>query len=320
MIVVRYVFGPVPSRRLGLSLGVDVIPFKTCSFDCIYCQLGRTTCKTTQRGSFVDIEEVIADLRLVLPGVTADYITFSGSGEPTLSLDLGRLIKEVKELTSIPVAVLTNGSLLSYPEVRRDLLDADLVIPSLDAGSQEVFERVNRPCAELKIDDIIAGIEAFSSNFGGRLWMEVMLVKGVNDCEAELAMISSALRGINAEKIQLNTVERPPAEPSAKPLTQDEMERIRSYFDERAEIIAATGTRQTATEQATAERADIKAKYGQILSLLKRRPCTATDVANGLGLNMNEVSKLLGIALKLGVIDHSNSADGKTYFYWGRGK
>ncbi|MBC7083567.1 MAG: hypothetical protein H5T95_08770 [Firmicutes bacterium] len=206
------------------------------------------------------------------------------------------------------------------PEVRRELLDADLVIPSLDAGSQEVFERVNRPCPELKIDDIIAGIEAFSSDFGGRLWMEVMLVKGVNDCEAELARISSSLRGINAEKIQLNTVERPPAEPSAKPLTQDEMERIRSYFDERAEIIAATGTRRTPTGQATAERGDIKAKYGQILSLLKRRPCTATDVANGLGLNVNEVSKLLGMALKLGLIDVSSSADGKTYFYWSRGK
>mgnify|MGYP000256495841 CR=1 FL=1 len=320
MISVRHIFGPVPSRRLGPSLGVDVIPFKTCSFDCVYCQLGRTTCKTTTRDSFVDIEELLAELKRVLPGVKANYITFSGSGEPTLNLDLGRLIGKVKELTSIPVAVLTNSSLLGYPEVRKELLDADLVIPSLDAASQEVFERINRPYPGLKISEIIAGIEAFSLDFKGKFWVEVMVVKGMNDDEMELARISSILRGINAEKIQLNTVERPPAESFAKPLTEDEMERVKHYFDERAEIITVPGNRQTFVGQPGVEESDMKAKCGQILSLLKRRPCTITDVANGLGLNMNETSKFLGMLLNLGLIDSDSLADGKTYFYRCRGK
>ncbi|NPV81795.1 MAG: radical SAM protein [Firmicutes bacterium] len=305
----------MPSRRLGLSLGVDVVPFKTCSFDCIYCQLGKTTCKTMTRDSFVGFETIANELKAVLPKVTANYITFSGSGEPTLNLDLGRLIKEAKELTSIPVAVLTNSSLFGYPEVRKELLDADLVIPSLDAASQEIFEKINRPYPGLKINDIISGIEAFSSDFGGKLWMEVMLVKGVNDDERELARISSALKGINAEKIQLNTVERPPAESSAKPLTEDEMERIKSYFDKRAEVITVPGNRQTSVGQPAAEGKDMKARYDQILNLLRRRPCTIADVANGLGLNMNEASKYLGILLGLGLINADNSTSGKTYFH-----
>ncbi|NPV52392.1 MAG: radical SAM protein [Firmicutes bacterium] len=317
VILVRYIFGPVPSRRLGLSLGVDIVPFKTCSFDCIYCQLGRTTCKTIIRDSFVSFETIVNELKGVLPKVTANYITFSGSGEPTLNLDLGRLIREAKELTSIPVAVLTNSSLFGYPEVRRELLDADLVVPSLDAASQEVFGGINRPYPGLKVNDIIHGIKAFSSDFGGKLWIEVMLVKGVNDDERELARISSALKGINAEKIQLNTVERPPAESFAKPLTEDEMERIKSYFDERVEVITAPNNRQTSIGQPTAEEEekDMKAEYDRILNLLKRRPCTLADVASGLGLNMNEASKYLGILLRLGLINVDNSASGKTYFH-----
>ncbi|HHV61344.1 MAG TPA: radical SAM protein [Firmicutes bacterium] len=316
----RYIFGPVPSRRLGLSLGVDIVPFKTCSFDCIYCQLGRTTCKTIICDSFVSFETIVNELKAVLPKVTANYITFSGSGEPTLNLDLGRLIREAKELTSIPVAVLTNSSLFGYPEVRKELLDADLVVPSLDAASQEVFERINRPYPGLKINEIISGIEAFSLDFRGKLWIEVMVVKGINDDERELARISSALRGINAEKIQLNTVERPPAEAFAEPLTKDEMERVSHYFDERAEVITMQGNRQTSIGQPVAEGKDMKAKYGQILNLLKRRPCTIADVANGLGLNMNEASKYLGILLRLGLINADNSTSGKTYFHRSHGQ
>ncbi|MGE5584396.1 MAG: radical SAM protein [Bacillota bacterium] len=321
----RYVFGPVPSRRLGLSLGIDVIPFKTCSFDCIYCQLGRTTCKTVQRMSFASPEEVVANLKLVLPRVKASYITLSGSGEPTLSLDLDRLVREIKELTPIPVAVLTNSSLLCRPEVRTALLDADLVVPSLDAASQEVFERTNRPHPELRIDDIIDGIRAFSSDFHGKLWIEVMLVKGVNDDEAELARISSVLRGIRAEKIQLNTVERPPAEPYVRPLSGEEMQRARCYFDERAEVIHAPGDGQARggsaldVDEGGDEGGDMKAKYVQILGLLERRPCTLADVANGLGLNMNEASKLLGMLLSLGLIRADSSTGGKAYFHRSRG-
>lgn len=269
--------------------------------------------------SFASPEEVVANLKLVLPRVKASYVTLSGSGEPTLSLDLDRLVREIKELTPIPVAVLTNSSLLCRPEVRTALLDADLVVPSLDAASQEVFERTNRPHPELRIDDIIDGIRAFSSDFHGKLWIEVMLVKGVNDDEAELARISSVLRGIRAEKIQLNTVERPPAEPYVRPLSGEEMQRARCHFDERAEVIPAPRDRQARTGNALDEGGDMKAKYAQILGLLERRPCTLADVANGLGLNMNEASKLLGMLLSLGLIRADSSTGGKAYFHRSRG-
>ncbi len=314
-----YVFGPVPSRRLGLSLGVDVVPHKVCSFDCIYCQLGRTTCKTLQRQASVDIDDVVAELRGVLPQVKANYVTLSGSGEPTLSLDVGRLIREIKKLTSIPMAVLTNGSLLSCPGLQEELCGADLVVPSLDAGSQEVFERVNRPCAQLRIDSIIDGLERFSRAYRGRMWVEVMLVKGVNDSQEELERISSALKRVKAEKIQLNTVERPPVEAWANPLSVAEMERIRQYFDDRAELIVSAGCAGISRKGASVdvegpESAETKARCCRVLSLLRRRPCTMLDVANGLDMNVNEVSKFIGVLMSEGLIDAVRREDGLTYF------
>lgn len=305
-----YIFGPVPSRRLGLSLGVDVVPYKVCSFDCIYCQLGRTTCKTLQRAAFVDVDDVISELRAVLPETRANYVTLSGSGEPTLSLGVGRLIQEIKKLTSIPVAVLTNGSLLGGPDLGQELLGADLVVPSLDAGSQQVFQRINRPCSELSIDGIINGLERFSRNYRGKLWVEVMVVKGVNDSQEELERISSALKRVRADKIQLNTVERPPAEASASPLSTDDMERVKRCFDDRAQLIVSAGCLRI-LEDAPESPA---AKCRSVLDLLRRRPCTALDVANGLSINMNEASKLIGVLKSEGLIDAIRREDGSTYF------
>jgi len=317
-----YIFGPVPSRRLGLSLGVDLVPYKVCSFDCIYCQLGRTTRKTLQRQTFVDTNDVIAELREVLPRAKANYVTLSGSGEPTLSLDMARLIREIKKLTSMPVAVLTNGSLLSRPELRQELLDADLVIPSLDAGSRQVFEMINRPCPGLCIDGIVDGLERFSKDYRGKVWVEVMLVKGVNDGEEELERISSALKRVRAEKIQLNTVARPPAEAFARPLSVDEMERVKDYFDDRAELIVSAGPmgvpgaskESVLTVDEGGQSASPTAKCRTVLNLLRRRPCTLADVATGLSINRNEASKLIGVLINEGLVNAIRRDDGLTYF------
>ena len=275
-----HVFGPVPSRRLGLSLGIDVVPYKVCSFDCVYCQLGTTTHKTSERQAFVDIEDVIAELREVVPCVKADYITLSGSGEPTLSLDMGRLIREIKKLTSTPVAMLTNGSLLSRPGLRQELLGADLVVPSLDAGSRGIREdKPSLPWAvhrwyRRRTRTVLKGLP------GQDVW-EVMVVKGINDGEEELERISSALKRVRAEKIQLNTVARPPAEAFARPLSVDEMERVKDYFDDRAELIVSAGQwafgrfkGKRLTVDEGGQSASPTAKCRTVLNLLRRRPYT----------------------------------------------
>jgi len=172
----KNVFGPVPSRRLGLSLGVDIIPYKTCSYNCIYCQLKETTDQRIERASFLPVDKILSEVKeAIAKNERIDYITFSGSGEPTLNSDIGRLIAGTKEMTDIKVAVLTNGSLLYRPDVRRDLMKADLVKPSLDAASEKAFRKINRPHPALDLAKIIEGLRKFSEEFTGELYLEIML-------------------------------------------------------------------------------------------------------------------------------------------------
>ena len=176
----KYLYGPVPSRRLGLSLGVDIVPFKVCTLDCIYCQLGRTSEKTMERKDYVDVEAVLAELRAKLvEGLEADFITISGSGEPTLNAGLGQLIEGIKKITNIPVAVLTNGTLLTNQSVRADCARADVVMPSLDAGDDQTFRKVNRPHKDISIENLIAGLCAFRNEFAGQMWLEVFFCRRV---------------------------------------------------------------------------------------------------------------------------------------------
>ena len=209
-----YVFGPVPSRRLGHSLGVDPVPLKTCNWSCVYCQLGRTRPLTNERKDYAPPGDVVAEVRTALEehagGV--DWITFAGSGEPTLHASLGRMIRDVKGLTAIPVAVLTNGALLDRPGVRRDLLAAAAVLPTLDAGSEEVYRRVNRPRGGLTFAGLVEGLVAFRREYPGRLWIEVMLVQGLNDSKESLAEIAAVLRRVGPDAVHVNTPVRPPAE------------------------------------------------------------------------------------------------------------
>lgn len=282
----KWVFGPVPSRRLGRSLGVDLVPFKTCSYDCTYCQLGRTTRKTIQRKEYAPLESVVDDIRHKLEGVNPpDYITLSGSGEPTLCLNLDRLIRGIKEITDIRVAVLTNGSLLWLKAVREELLEADLVIPSLDAGDDAAFRNVNRPCPEITFEKMVAGIREFREAFAGKMWLEVFLLGGVTAMDAEVAKISSIVKSLSPGRVQLNTVVRPPCEDFAFAVPQERMSHFAGMFDGKGEVVA--------DYSGVHGQSEFSASVDDVLDLLRRRPCTVEDVSTGLGLHRNEVTKHL---------------------------
>lgn len=281
-------YGPVPSRRLGFSLGVDFIPFKTCSLDCIYCQLGHVSEKTVTRKDYISPSEILSQIKKIIDsGVQIDTITFSGSGEPTLNAQIGKLIHDIKQLTKIPVAVLTNSTLLYRKEVREALSAADLVIPSVDAVTQNVFEKVNRPHLSLRISDVISGLKKFCQEFKGEIWIEVLLVKGVNDSSVHLQKLKAVLEELQPQRVQLNTVVRPPAESFASALSLDELEKIKNFIGGRCEIIA--------TFDKTAQDLVEKSEEESILSMIQRRPMTLVDLASSLGLHRNEVMKHLQI-------------------------
>ncbi len=208
----KFVYGPVPSRRLGRSLGVSPIPRKACTYSCVYCQLGPTTRLTTTRQSFFPKEDIFGEIASALPESKADYITFAGDGEPTLCKDLGWLIRRCKAESRIPVAVITNGALLERPEVRADLLEADVVMPSLDAGSAAVFRRINRPHPSLSYERIVEGLVAFRKEYLGPIWLEVMLISDVNDPTESLKDLKHVLDRMQPDQIDLNVPIRPPTE------------------------------------------------------------------------------------------------------------
>ncbi len=209
----KYLFGPVPSRRLGQSLGVSPIPPKTCNYSCVYCQIGRTTHFTNIRQDFFPKEEILEEIRSYIESsINFDYITFVGEGEPTLCKSLGWIIRSTKELTDKPIAVITNGALLYDLETRNDLLAADVILPTLDATTQELFKKINRPIKELTIDKIIQGMQDFRSEFQGQIWMEVMLVKGLNDTSDTISKINAVLDKLGCDRVYVNVPIRPPAE------------------------------------------------------------------------------------------------------------
>lgn len=285
------IFGPVPSRRLGFSLGVDVVPFKTCSLDCIYCQLGRTTNKTIQRKEHVASGSVLREIEEVLrQGERIDYVTFSGSGEPTLNSEIRKMISRIKKLTSIPVAILTNGTLLYQARIREDLMEADLVIPSLDTVTGGIFETVNRPHPSLEIEEVITGIDTFSQDFGGKVWLEIVLVKGINDSLEEIERVARVTGKMNLERIQLNTVVRPPAEEFAGPLSREDLENMKTVLGEKCEIIAEFGRPTQRAQEVDVEK--------RILSMVKRRPLRLVDISRSLGLHRNEIIKYLEVLEK----------------------
>lgn len=238
----KYIYGPVKSRRLKLSLGISLTAYKVCDFDCIYCQLGRTPEPTRKRQEYVRKEEVIEELKNWLLNNKEEtqnlsYITISGLGEPTLNIKLGEIIDEIKKLVNLPVAVITNASLLFDPAVRLDLLKADLIVPSLDAVLQDVFMRIDRPAKDIRIEEIIEGLVNFRKEFRGKIWVEVMLVKGVNDDLRYIKRLREVIEKINPDKIQLNSPVRTTSEPNVFAVDKAKLKKIQEILGDKCEII-----------------------------------------------------------------------------------
>jgi len=238
----RYLYGPVNSRRLGFSLGISLTYCKKCNFDCIYCQLGRTREKTNTKAEYVKIEEVLAELRLWLQNNSQDikkinYITLAGSGEPTLNTGIGQLILEIKKTTPISVAVITNSSLLSDPSVRQALLFADLIIPSLDAVSPAIFAKINQPAEGITLEYIIQGLVDLRKEFKGKIWLEVMLVKGINDDLRHIRKLKDIIEKIRPDKVQLNSPVRSSSETSACAVNKNKLAKIKDILGGNCEII-----------------------------------------------------------------------------------
>lgn len=284
----KYLYGPVPSRRLGRSLGIDLVPFKTCTYDCVYCQLGRTTNKTMVRCPYVPVENVLSELKTKLAtGKRPDFISLAGSGEPTLHSEIGELISLIKKMTTIPVAVLTNGSLLFMPEVRTALMQADLVIPSLDVGDEALFRYVNRPHEGISFEEMVNGLIEFTRNFPGDVWLEILLLSGITGMVDEVRKIAAYTEKIGAQRIQINTVCRPAAEDYACAVSGKQMEKLALLFPDEVDIISKDES--DSLSGASPDDTD----NSEILNLLARRPCTLSDICSGLGLHPHDAAKRL---------------------------
>ncbi len=235
----KYLVGPITSRRLGLSLGIDPIPSKTCSFDCLYCEVTKTNNKTVERKEYVNADEILSELKHYLEKgkKKPDYITFSGSGEPTLNSKLGYIIKGIKKLTNIPVAVITNSSIIDRLDVREELLKADLIIPSLDAVTESVFKKIDLPHKSIKIENIINGLIELRKEYNKEIWLEVLVLKGYNDSIEEIKKIAEVAKKINPDKIQINSLDRAPAYSIAQKVEEDKLNELKKIFGIIAEVI-----------------------------------------------------------------------------------
>lgn len=287
----RYLFGPVPSRRLGMSLGVDLVPRKVCSLDCVYCEVGQTTKLTLERQEYISYTKITQELSHYFENnPDPDYITFSGSGEPTLNSRIGDVIQFIKcNKPEIPVAVLTNGTLLYDPQVRAELNGADLVLPSLDAATTEVFNKLNCPSTELTLERYLQGLISFCQEFSGRIWLEVFILPGYNDDEAELKALREIILQLDPDSVQLNTLDRPGTVSNLRGATKAELRRAQDILDiENVQIIAAAAQRKNIQ----AYRRDTETA---ILETISRRPCTLVDLTQILGLHGNEINKYLDV-------------------------
>jgi len=299
-----HIFGPVPSRRLGLSLGVDLIPHKTCTFDCLYCEVGRTTNRTITGSPFAPVDEILRQLENRLAECSPDVITLAGSGEPTLHSEIHHIISGIRELTDTRIAILTNGSLFWDGAVRERVLGADLIMPTLSSAVSSTFQTIHRPHPDLTLDCIVDGLKQLRAEFDGLIYLEVILLAGINDTEEEMSALKPLIRQIQAdsakvanattagpEKIQLNTVVRPPADPCAKALDSKRLEEIKLFLGERAEIVVDIGGAQSAMAR------DTKGKG--LLEMVRRRPLRLKDIANSMGLSIDEVESMVkGLLIK----------------------
>ena len=287
----KYVFGPVPSRRLGLSLGVDLIPFKTCSFDCLYCEVGRTTEMTLTPVNYAPYKEVVREVEEKLRTCRPDVITIAGSGEPTLYADVEKVIDGIKEITEIDVALLTNGSLFWREEIVRRVLHADIILPTLSSAFEDTYRKIHRPPAELSLERVIEGLKKLRAMYRGRIYLETIFLAGINDTDQEIAALKSVIDAINPDKIQINTVVRPPADIRAKCLDRQRLKEIKNFLGPKAEIVAGS--------PAGNEKKGWGSAAEDFLDMVRRRPLTAADMARLSSMSVDDAQSVIkGLLIK----------------------
>ncbi|WFN33952.1 radical SAM protein [Methanogenium sp. S4BF] len=307
--VYQYLFGPVPSRRLGVSLGIDLVPLKTCSYNCIYCECGKTTDLTTERAEYYPTDAVIREIDDYLSTRPhLDFITFSGSGEPTLHSGIGRIARHIREtFPEYRMALLTNGSLFTDPGMRAEVADIHVIVPSLDAVSESVFQKIDRPCHSITAAGVRAGLVALRKEFKGGMWLEIFIIPGLNDTDEELLFLRDAIAEIRPDRVQLNTLDRPGIVDWITVPAAEELERI----------AGALGFPGIEVVGGLASRSDI-ASFSQdvresILGTIRRRPCTIDDLSRILGLHPNEVRKYIDTLVADGQIGEKREERGIFY-------
>jgi wyosine [tRNA(Phe)-imidazoG37] synthetase (radical SAM superfamily) len=294
----KYLFGPVPSRRLGISLGVDLVPHKVCTLNCVYCEVGRTTNLTTERKEFIPVDELLDELKEYLDKKPElDFITFSGQGEPTLNSGLGKVINFIKDnYPKYKVAVITNGTLFYDKKVRNEVLRADLLLPSLDAVSTEIFHKINRPEKNLDNKKIINGLIDLGKEFKGKIYLEIFFIPGLNNSDEELNLLKENIIKIDPDLVQLNSLDRPGTEDSVKTMQIENLEKIKSFLEPLPVTIIAKVKSRKKIQSFNKNIED------QIMDTIKRRPCTDKDLCEILDIHINELNKYLSELISSGKI------------------
>lgn len=265
----KYVYGPVPSRRMGLSVGISPIAKGHCNYSCIYCQLGRTRSMINKREEYFNCEDIIQEFKEYLKDdIEFDVVTIVGEGEPLLYSKLGLLIKELRQLTEKPIAVITNGALLSEASVREELKEADIVLPSLDACSEEIYKKINRPHGKINFQEVVEGLISFSKEYKGQLWIEIMIVKDINDSRECFLSLKELLNKIDYHRIYINSPVRPPAETFVEQPTKETIE-------EAVSILGGISIDKLVSEGFYSE---IEDDYEAVLSIIKRHPMNQFEI------------------------------------------
>jgi wyosine [tRNA(Phe)-imidazoG37] synthetase (radical SAM superfamily) len=306
----QYVFGPVASRRLGVSLGIDLVPSKTCSLNCVYCEAGETDALLLERREYVPIDEVLVQLEKVLESkIKIDYLTFSGAGEPTLNSGIGRVVDFIKSrYPQYPVCLLTNGTLLGDPQLQKEIEQVDLVIPSLDASSQEEFDKINRPVPGLDFDSFCRGLFEYGRIRTSKVWLELFIVPDINDSDESIARFAGIVKAFNPDKVQLNTLDRPGCVDWIKPSSRENTLRFVRALEPFVPVEAVGPFRY----KSAALRSDVSLEEfdQQIIDLVGRRPCTVDDLRVALGADEKTVKAHLDILLRSGRIQSERQPRG----------
>jgi wyosine [tRNA(Phe)-imidazoG37] synthetase (radical SAM superfamily) len=301
----KYVFGPVPSRRLGLSLGCDLAPRKVCSYDCVYCQVGRTDRLTLARAPFVPVDELLSEIAAKLAsGPRPDFITLSGSGEPTLNSALGEIMAGIRRTTDVRIAILTNGSTLVLPAVRAACAGADVVLPTFSAADEETFRAIHRPAPGVTLAGVVEGLAAFRREFRGQIWLEVFIIAGVNSDADHARRLAALIQRLDPDRVQLNTAVRPTADAGVRALTEEELKELARLLGPKAEVIADF-------KRPKAQGGGVK--EADILDMVRRRPVTLQDIAAGLGISAADAAKCVEALLAAGRIRREERG-GREYY------